>query len=137
MHNYDEFPLLGAINQKRIDFFDQAHDDAYPLIVRIGSWFGHKGIYLIAIPLNGVGLVLGSALTATSTCIVGAIKVVVYMATGGSKQLDFGTGFVYFGEKTLLCGVNLIVIGVEVLAEIYGVFSQATRGLKWVFNKAY
>lgn len=137
MHDYDEFPVLGAINQKRIEYFDKAHDEANPFVVRVGSWFGHKGIYLLAIPLNAAGLVVGTALTAASTCVVGAIKVVTYMATRGTKQLDFGTGFVYFGEKTVLCGVNLVVITIEIFADIYFVFSQAVWGGKWVLDKLY
>ncbi len=104
------FPQIDLLNQYRTHTRDlscgyarSSHEDdelrVVPMYERIGSWFAHKALCVICLPVNiaavGVG-VLGMVVTPLT---LGAVKVFIYAATLGNTQPEFSTGYPAFRER--------------------------------------
>lgn len=118
------FPIVDQINNKRQKLFESADNGSIP------AWLGHKAVVIISFPTNVIAFGVGALATTASACIVGSLKIAIYALTFGHTKPTFQTGFIYFGERTLNAGKNILLCVYETFNVAGFAYSRVDLGIQ-------
>ena len=128
------FPFIAEVNQAREAAY-LAYNDPNQLIGnKVMNFAGHKLLSAISFPLNAVAVGAGVAGAVAGGVVIGSVKVAIFAATLGNKQLRVPTGVVWFGERTVTPFVNLFLNSFEMITDIVKLCKKVVRKVKQVFE---
>jgi hypothetical protein len=124
------FPGLQQFNKARQDFFYTSHAEYGPDAVAF--WFGHKALTVIALPVNVMGVGIGTTGMVATASTLGALKVAIFALTVGNVKPAFPTGFMWCAERGINAGLQAGVNVGELIHDAANMVYLGYRLIRWV-----
>lgn len=125
-------PLVHEMNELRNTLFYNSHyDTTNSPIEAFGFWTAHKGLTVVAVPVNAVAIGV-SALGLSVGVALGLVKVAAYALTVGHFKPEFSTGFIRSGEATLHSAAEIAWNGGELLYDAGNILYNGYKIIRWV-----
>ncbi|MBA3721102.1 MAG: hypothetical protein H0W88_01705 [Parachlamydiaceae bacterium] len=137
MSEISAFPGFKYLNNTRNTLWENSYRKDKTVTIKIASWFGHKGLSAICLPINTIGIGAGLAGLVITASTIGVIKIAIYTITFGHKKLPIPTGGIYFGQRAFYSlGEGLYNSG-ELVYDAVVLINNTIRAIRWVGKKLF
>ncbi len=126
------FPIQHELNECREQLYKAYHDGDRPIVEKIAPFIGHKIVTPLSLIINPTLTGVGLAGMVTTTCTLGAFKVVVFVASLGNIEPQFPTGFTWFAKHTEHSFYHTFANTGEILFDAIDLFDLGKRTIHYL-----